>query len=114
MRGSTELSRSNRRRPLRYASNMSSQRSVQGVVRGRVQGVAYRASFQRLARSLGLTGWVRNQPDGSVAFLVQGELEDVQAMLSWAEQGPALARVDGVETTAVSHQADLGVFEILY
>jgi acylphosphatase len=74
--------------------DMESRRAVRGWVSGRVQGVAYRASFQREAVRLGVTGWVRNLADGRVEFLVSGTDTAVEALLGWARGGPTFARVD--------------------
>jgi acylphosphatase len=71
---------------------------VRAVVRGRVQGVAFRMSAQRVAARLGLTGWVRNQADGSVALEAQGDSSRVDDLLGWCGHGPPGARVTGVET----------------
>lgn len=62
-------------------------------ISGRVQGVGFRAATVRQAHLLGVTGWVRNAPDGSVEALVQGEPEQVDQMLSWLHRGPPLAKV---------------------
>lgn len=64
-----------------------------GKVRGTVQGVFFRAATARKAEELGLRGWVRNEPDGSVAFLVAGEDEALEAMHLWLQSGPPSARV---------------------
>jgi acylphosphatase len=64
---------------------------------GRVQGVGFRWSMQREARKLGLSGWVRNMPDGTVEAVVEGERERVEALIGWAYQGPPLARVTRIE-----------------
>lgn len=63
---------------------------------GRVQGVCYRASTVDEASDRGLTGWVRNLPDGSVELEAQGEEASVKALLAWCAHGPPLARVAGV------------------
>jgi acylphosphatase len=71
-------------------------------IRGLVQGVSYRASATSAARRIGVTGWVRNQPDGSVLAEVQGAPADVDAMIDWCKDGPPSARVDGVEVTDIA------------
>jgi acylphosphatase len=72
---------------------------VHVVIRGWVQGVGFRASCARQAIGLGLTGWVRNQWDGSVEALFEGPAEAVERMVAWCRRGPAAAEVTGVETT---------------
>lgn len=69
------------------------------IVRGRVQGVFYRATAQDYGRSLGLTGWIRNLPDGNVEALFEGPKDRVEDMLAWCRQGPPHARVDGLDVT---------------
>lgn len=66
-------------------------------VRGRVQGVFFRAEAAERARSLGLGGWVRNCPDGSVEAVFEGNDERVASMVDWCGRGPSGARVDGVD-----------------
>jgi acylphosphatase len=81
-------------------------RRVRARVRGRVQGVAYRASTRYEARRLGLSGWVKNLPDGSVELEAQGEPDVVAALLAWCEHGPPAARVSGVEVEELPAVAD--------
>jgi acylphosphatase len=69
------------------------------LVRGRVQGVAYRASTCDAARSLGLDGWVRNLPDGRVEAVAEGPPEAVGALVDFCRRGPRLARVEEVAVT---------------
>lgn len=76
-----------------------SQRRVAAVVRGRVQGVGYRASCVRRAQELDLLGWVRNCEDGSVALEAQGSAEAIDALLHWCRRGPAAADVRDVTVT---------------
>jgi acylphosphatase len=72
-------------------------KQVHLVVRGRVQGVYFRASTQREGRRLGLTGWARNRPDGSVEIVAEGEEESVRELVAWAHRGPSAARVERVD-----------------
>ncbi|HRI66985.1 MAG TPA: acylphosphatase [Polyangium sp.] len=72
-------------------------KQVRIVVRGRVQGVCFRATTQSEALRLGLTGWVRNCPDGSVEILAQGPEKPLNELARWAHQGPRAARVDQVD-----------------
>jgi acylphosphatase len=72
-------------------------KQVQLVVRGRVQGVFFRASAQREAKRLGLTGWVKNRSDGSVETVAEGEEEGLKELIAWANKGPSAARVDRVD-----------------
>jgi acylphosphatase len=65
-------------------------------IHGQVQGVGYRQSMQHVARKLGLTGWVRNQSDGTVEALVCGDEAAVSQILSWIRHGPTFAQVTQV------------------
>ena len=82
------------------------------MVRGRVQGVYYRASAQREARRLGLTGFVRNRSDGTVEIVAEGEEDQVKDLLSWSQKGPSTARVDKVEIRWRSHTGEFSDFRI--
>lgn len=76
-------------------------RAVRYRVRGRVQGVGYRAFVAEAARAEGLGGWVTNLPDGSVEAWAEGDAEAL-ARLEWRLwQGPPLARVEDVATEDV-------------
>lgn len=68
------------------------------VVHGQVQGVGYRASAVRQAHLQRVTGWVRNNADGTVEALVQGNPDQVDRMLEWMRHGPPAARVTDLET----------------
>jgi acylphosphatase len=67
------------------------------VVSGRVQGVFFRYWTRREAERLGVAGWVRNRPDGTVEAHAEGDADAVAALVGWAQEGPAHARVDRVE-----------------
>jgi acylphosphatase len=73
------------------------QKQVHLLVRGRVQGVSFRASTQHEARRLGVFGWVKNCPDGSVEILAEGTENALADLVRWAHQGPTFARVDHVD-----------------
>ncbi|MBF0357342.1 MAG: acylphosphatase [Magnetococcales bacterium] len=64
---------------------------------GVVQGVWYRGSTEKMAKKLGLTGWVRNRSDGSVEAVFQGPSNAIEQMLTWCRHGPRTATVDRVE-----------------
>ncbi len=67
------------------------------IVHGAVQGVFFRAETRDRARSLGLAGWVRNVPDGTVEAVFEGDDERVESMVEWCRRGPGGARVEDVE-----------------
>jgi acylphosphatase len=69
---------------------------VRVVVTGQVQGVLFRASLRDRARSLGVAGWVRNNPDGSVEAAFEGPAEHVESLVGWSHRGPRGAVVDDV------------------
>ena len=92
---------------------------VRAIVRGRVQGVGFRASTQQEARLLGLSGWVRNLPDGAVELEAEGPRAAVQELLSWCAKGPLGAFVSRVEShwltaeeMAQAHQRSDAGFQI--
>jgi acylphosphatase len=66
------------------------------LISGRVQGVFFRDTCRRLAEQHGVTGWVRNLPDGRVEAVFEGPSEDVRRLVDWAHTGPRLAAVDNV------------------
>ncbi len=66
------------------------------VIKGRVQGVSFRSSMLDKAIEFRVRGWVRNNEDGSVEALIQGEEADVWKLLDWAGGGPPGAQVSGV------------------
>jgi acylphosphatase len=70
---------------------------VRVVVRGRVQGVWFRETCRREALGRGISGWVRNRPDGAVEAVFEGREEAVRAILAWCRVGSPLARIDDVE-----------------
>lgn len=71
---------------------------LDATVRGRVQGVGFRYFVVRRAMDLGLTGWVANEPDGSVRCVAEGDRPSLEALLESLEQGPGGALVDRVSS----------------
>lgn len=86
---------------------------VQVIVRGRVQGVYFRAATQREARRLGLTGWVKNRADGSVELIAEGEEDSIKELTSWANHGPSAARVDSVDVRWRGYTGEYPEFSIV-
>lgn len=82
------------------------------VISGYVQGVFFRASAQGAARSLKLTGFVRNLPDGSVEAVAEGEEPMLNRFLEWCRKGPPGARVANVSVTWEDAQKDFKGFNI--
>jgi len=66
-------------------------------IRGLVHGVSFRSSMAQLASDLGVRGWVRNMPDGTVEAFLEGDERKVRRVLDWAKFGPPRARVDKLE-----------------
>jgi acylphosphatase len=81
-------------------------------VTGRVQGVFFRDSARRQAERLGLSGWVRNSPDGAVEAVFEGPSEGVREMARWCEQGPPDAAVENADADFGPPRDDLTGFEV--
>ena len=81
-------------------------------ISGRVQGVFFRDSARKEAEGLGLTGWVKNLPDGRVEALFEGPSRGVRQMIEWCKEGPPQASVEGVETDFEAPGGDLEGFEV--
>ena len=77
-------------------------------VRGQVQGVGYRYFVLREAEQRGLTGFTRNQADGSVEVVAEGPDEGLRDLLARLREGPAFSHVESVEAEAVAPRGDLG------
>ena len=82
------------------------------LVRGRVQGVGFRWFVEREAHILGIAGWVRNNPDGSVEVLAMGTREQLAGLRSRLREGPRAARVDNVEESDAEPVAGLNSFRV--
>lgn len=78
------------------------QRSVEIVVAGTVQGVAFRWHASAEAERWGVRGWVRNEPDGTVRCRAEGPAEAVAHFVEWCRRGPRWARVERVDVADVT------------
>jgi len=88
-----------------------SQVALRVRVTGQVQGVFFRAWTRDKANELGVTGWVRNNPDGSVDGHLQGDKLAVQQLVDWLHQGPPSAQVTAVDVEVVEPDGSNG-FEV--
>jgi len=88
------------------AADGGERRCARFVVRGRVQGVFFRASTRAEALRLGLDGHARNLPDGSVEVVAAGAAAALRELEQWLERGPPLARVAGVERIELADDPD--------
>lgn len=82
------------------------------IISGRVQGVFFRAETKRKADELGLTGWVRNNPDGTVEAVAEGELDMLERFIEWCHEGPSRASVSGVEVRREPYTGKYDAFAI--
>ncbi|MFQ5519731.1 MAG: acylphosphatase [Mariprofundus sp.] len=81
-------------------------------IQGRVQGVGFRYHTQIKARQLGLHGWVRNFPDGSVEACISGSTEHIVAMQAWLKHGPTYADVSHIHFSPIENDPSLVGFVI--
>ncbi len=91
---------------------MSERKRVHAVVRGRVQGVFFRAETRERARSLGVGGWIRNNPDGSVEAVFEGPPERVDLLVGWCRRGPRGAEIESVDVELEEPEGET-VFRVL-
>lgn len=84
------------------------------VVRGRVQGVFFRAEAVREATARGLTGCIWNRADDAVELIAEGRPEAVVALQDWLGRGPRLAQVERVERTDLAGDPRYSDFSIVY
>lgn len=84
------------------------------VISGMVQGVFFRSNAMEIARSLDLSGWVRNTWDGRVEIVLEGEESAVEKMLQWCRKGPPSSRVTNVDVTNEKYTGEFDSFNIEY
>lgn len=88
------------------------ERRVRLRIHGLVQGVNFRYLARQRARALGLRGWVRNRPEGTVEAVAVGPADGVDQFISWARQGPSSARVDRLDLEDDDCDEQLAGFQI--
>lgn len=88
--------------------------SVRAVVQGHVQGVFFRAFVSRRANELGLTGYVRNLPQGTVEVLAEGTKKQLEGLIDYLKIGPPAARVEKVVTNWSEYTGNYSRFNIRY
>lgn len=81
---------------------------------GLVQGVFFRHNTRLMAQKLGLKGWVRNAPDGTVEALFEGPREKVEEMIKWCHKGPPAAVVERVQVEWEEYKGEFSDFSIRY
>lgn len=75
--------------------------TVHLIIKGKVQGVFYRACAREEAEKLGITGWIKNTREGNVEAMINGDQKDIYRYISWCRKGPSRARVENVEVIRV-------------
>ena len=81
-------------------------KTVRLIIKGKVQGVFYRATAKDIADELGIKGWIKNLPDKNVEVTATASEDSLQKFIDWCKQGPPKARVDDV----IIHEPDLQHF----
>ena len=84
------------------------------IISGRVQGVFFRAETQRAAERIGVHGWVRNQPDGTVAAVFEGSKQSVDQAVEWCWQGSPMSEVTDVAVNWETPSGQYNTFDITY
>jgi acylphosphatase len=87
---------------------------MHAVISGKVQGVAYRTYAQEAATNLGLVGYVRNDPDGTVLVVAQGILDVLKEFVEFLNEGSLLSKVEGVAVDWRSVSAVYGEFSVMH
>jgi len=91
---------------------MSKPARLHVLVRGKVQGVFFRHQTQQIAESLSITGWVRNNSDGSMEACLEGERESLEKMEDWFRTGPKYALVRECHVSWETYQGSFSYFEV--
>lgn len=87
-------------------------KTVRLIIKGKVQGVFYRATAKNVADLIGVQGWIKNLPNDDVEITATGAEDVLQKFIAWCKQGPPKARVDEVVIEETNHEEFKG-FKIL-
>jgi acylphosphatase len=87
---------------------------VRLIIEGRVQGVWFRESTRKEAARLGVYGWVRNRPDGTVEVVAEGPEDKVRKLVTWCHHGPTSAQVTRVQEGLEVFQGEFADFDVVY
>jgi len=90
------------------------QQRIRILIKGKVQGVFFRQALKVSAKRNHLSGWVRNLDDGRVETVIEGEDENVSAVVEWCHGGPANARVEDIEIHNEKYVGEFSKFDVLY
>ena len=82
------------------------------IASGDVQGVSFRYHAKKQAEKLGLAGWVRNEPNGDVYIVVEGEDENVDKFVKWSKSGSPLAEVEDIDISEEKYTGEEPPFEV--
>ncbi len=88
-------------------------RRIRLIISGKVQGVFFRVSLRDQARSLGVSGWARNNPDGTVEALITGESGNVDQIINWCSKGPPDAIVENIRKRKDTTDLNTSSFDII-
>lgn len=87
---------------------------VKILIFGRVQGVFFRSNAKLQADKLGITGWIRNLPNGAVEITAQGSREDLEKLISWCRRGSLFAKIERVKINWIKPKEFFSSFGIIY
>lgn len=93
---------------------MSNRRRIRAIVEGRVQGVGFRWFVERVAMRLGLVGWVKNDADGSVETIAEGESASIEEFIAELWRGPSSASVFDVKIIEEAPRGEFDSFRIVF
>ena len=77
---------------------------IHAIISGKVQGVFYRGNTEKKAKSFHLTGWVRNNENGTVELIACGDENNIKKLIEWLWKGPLLARVTNVDWREIAEE----------